>query len=182
MKIPVFVFGLAMATGAALAQAPATPDAAKPTTTTSAPAAKTADVVIPDATKPGAATPATPAAKPAAKPAKPKEEPMGKIPGVTIPRPNGTFLGLEVVDAKFKLTFYNAKKKPVAMDVTRAIGRWPNVRGPGDNRTVFNGSGTSLVSTKPVVPPFTFIVYLTLLQGDGDDAKAVESYTVQFHD
>ena len=107
---------------------------------------------------------------------------MGTILGVTIPRADGTFLGLEVVDTKFKLSFYNKKKKPANMDVTRATARWPNVRGPGDNRTVLNGSGTFLVGAKPVVPPYTFNVYLTLLKGDGDDEKAVESFVVQFHD
>ena len=42
-------------------------------------------------------------------------------------------------------------------------------------------SGNFLVGAKPVVPPFAFNVYLTLLQGEGDEAKAVESYVVPFH-
>ncbi len=177
MKIPVFAFGLVVATGVALAdtQAPA------PATTTAKPAtaaAATTATTTTTATKPGTATPT----KPAAKPTKPKEEPMGTIPGVTIPRADGTYLGLEVSDTKFKLSFYNKKKKAANVDVTRAIARWPNVRGPGDNRTVLNVSGNSLVSTKPVVPPYTFIVYLTLLKGEGEDEKAVESFVVQFHD
>ena len=49
-----------------------------------------------------------------------------------------------------------------------------------DTALVLNGSGTSLVGAKPVVPPFNFNVYLTLLQGEGDEAKAVENYTVPF--
>jgi hypothetical protein len=129
-----------------------------------------------------------PAAKPAEAPAAPgkaaptvkKEEPLPKIPGTEIARPNGTFLGLEVVGGNFKLTFYDKKKKPMAIDVTRATARWPNPRAPGDNRTVLNGSGTALVGSKPVVPPYTFNVYLTLLQGEGETAKAVENYVVQF--
>lgn len=130
--------------------------------------------------------PATPAVKPAsgkAKAAKPeakKEEELPKIPGVEIARANGTFLGLEVVGTNFKLTFYDKKKKAMAMDVTRATARWPNPRSPGDNRTVLNGSGSVLVGARSVLPPYNFNVYLTLLQGEGDTAKAVESYVVSF--
>ncbi|HQY06568.1 MAG TPA: hypothetical protein PLQ52_10935 [Lacunisphaera sp.] len=140
----------------------------------SAPATKPADPKAPAAkTAPAKATPGT--AKPGAK----KEE-LPKIPGAMITRANGTLLGLEVVGGNFKLTFYDKKHKPMAMDVTRATARWPNPRSPGDNRTVLNGSGTSLVGQKPVIPPYTFNVFLTLLQGEGDEAKSVENYTVQF--
>lgn len=142
------------------------------------PAAKPADPKAPAAKAiPAQAT--TSKAAPAKTEAK-KEAELPKIPGTEIARSNGTKLGLEVVDGKFKLTFYDKKHKPMAMDVTRASARWPNPRAPGDNRTVLNGSGTSLVGAKPVVPPFNFNVYLTLLQGEGDEAKAVENYTVAF--
>lgn len=126
------------------------------------------------------AVPAKPGAKattPAKKEEKKEEEP--KIPGTTIVRPGGTFLGLEVVGGQFKLSFYDKKKKPETVDVTRATARWPNPRGPGDYRTVLNPSGQALVGSKPVTPPYVFNVYLTLLQGDGDEAKAVENYVVQ---
>jgi len=144
-----------------------TPPAAKPADP-KAPAAK----ATPAKAAPGKAAPAKPEAK--------KEEELPKIPGTVIVRPDGTKLGLEVVGGNFKLTFYDKKHKPRAMDVSRATARWPNPRAPGDNRTVLNGSGTSLVGAKPVVPPFNFNVYLTLLQGEGDEAKAVENYTVPF--
>lgn len=144
-----------------------TPPAAKPADPR-APAAK----ATPAKAAPAKATPAKPEAK--------KEEELPKIPGTVIVRPNGTKLGLEVVGGNFKLTFYDKKHKPMAMDVTRASARWPNPRAPGDNRTVLNGSGTSLVGARPVIPPFNFNVYLTLLQGEGDEAKAVENYTVPF--
>jgi hypothetical protein len=141
---------------------------------------------------PAPAPAAKPAAKPVAKPAAPaktpakkevkkeeKKEAEPKIPGTTIVRTNGKFLGFEVVGGQFKLSFYDAKKKPMAVDVTRASARWPNPRGPGDYRTVLNSSGNALVGSKPVLPPYTFNVYLTLLQGEGDEAKAVENYVVQ---
>lgn len=159
MKLIAAVLTLLFAAGLMQAQtapAPATPPAT-PKTAPKAPAAKAAP----------------------AKKTEKKEEELPKIPGTEIARANGNFLGLEVVDTKLKLTFYDAKKKPVAMDVTRATARWDNPRAPGNNRTVLNGSGTSLVGAKPVVPPYTFIVYLTLLQGEGDDAKAVENYAVR---
>ncbi len=120
--------------------------------------------------------------KAAAKDPKKKEE-EPKIPGVTIQRPNGTFLGLEVADGKFKLSFYDKKKKPMAVDVTRATARWPNTRSStvAWNFTVLNTAGKALVGIKPVLPPYAWNVYLTLLQGEGDNAKAVETYTVPFH-
>lgn len=102
------------------------------------------------------------------------------IPGQTIVRENGTFLGLEVVGGNFKLSFYDQKKKPMAADVTRATARWNNTRGPGDNRTVLNSSGNALVGSKFVYPPYNFNLYITLLVGDDDDSKAVESFVVPF--
>ncbi len=167
MKLPVAFVGLALLTGALQAQP--------------APAPKPAD---PQATPP-AATAAKPGAKPDAKakpvdPKKKAEEAMGVIKGTEIKRANGTYLGLEVVNNNFVLSFYDKKKKPASVDITRAAARWPNVRGPGDNRTILNNSGNKLVGARPVLPPYTFNVYLTLLQGEGDDAKAVENYVVQF--
>jgi hypothetical protein len=137
-----------------------------------------------------AKTPATKAAPAKAAPAKAtsakkdekKEEELPKIPGVTVVRANGTKLGLEIVGGKFKLSFYDKKHKPMAVDVTRATARWPNTRSgtPTDYRTVLNGSGTALVGERPVLPPHVFNVYLTLLQGEGEEAKAVETYVVPY--
>ena len=164
MKFPAAFLGLALVTGAMQAQTPPAPKPADP----KAPAVT--------ATKPGA----KPDAKAKEDPKKKKEEAMGVIKGTEIKRANGTYLGLEVVNNNFVLTFYNSKKKPVGMDVTRATARWPNPRAPGDNRTVLNGSGTSLVGSKPVLPPYSFNVYLTLLKGEGDASQAVESFVVPF--
>lgn len=150
------------------------------------PATKAADpkaaepAKTPDAKTP-AAKPAAPAkAAPAKKTNEVKKEELPKIPGAVIVRANGTKLGLEVVGGRFKLTFYDAKHKAMNLDVTRATARWPNPRAPGNNFTVLNGSGTALVGEKPVLPPYTFTVYLTLLKGEGEEAKAVENYPVPF--
>ncbi len=135
----------------------------------------------PATTTPVAAKPADPKAVPAKTDVK-KEAPLPKIPGTVINRPNGTFLGLELVGGNFKLTFYDKKHKPMAIDVTRATARWPNKRSgtPTEYRTVLNGSGTALVGSKPVLPPFVFNVSLALLKGEGDEAKVVENYSVPF--
>lgn len=141
-----------------------------------------AQATDPKATAIETVAPKAPAGKAAttAKKVEKKKEELPKIPGTVINRPNGTFLGLEVVGGNFKLTFYDNKHKPMAVDVTRATARWPNPRAPGDNRTVLNGSGTALVGAKPVIPPYTFNVFITLLVGVGEEAKAVENYTVAF--
>jgi hypothetical protein len=132
--------------------------------------------------KPADAQPAPGKEAPAAKKEEKKVEVVPKIPGTEIARANGTFLGLELKEGKFKLTFYDKKKKPMAVDVTRATARWPNNRSgtPSDYRTVLNGSGTALLSEKYVLPPHIFNVTLTLLQGEGDEAKAVETYVIPF--
>jgi hypothetical protein len=128
-------------------------------------------------------------AKPAA-PAKvdPKKKEEPKIEGIVITRPNGALLGLTLEGGTFKLSFYDAKKKPVVADVTRAAARWnPNYK-QGSERVILNlaGDGKSLVGSKPVRPPYAFKLYLTLLKAGPSAAtegseQAVESYTVDFH-
>ena len=131
------------------------------------------------AVKPAVPPPAAPAKDGAKKPA-PKIEEEPKIDGVTIPRSQGGFLGLSVDNGTFKLAFYDEKKKAVAADVTRATARWNASHKIGDERTVLNPGpdGKSLIGGKPVRPPFVFKVFLTLLKGEGDEAVAVENYTV----
>lgn len=135
---------------------------------------------------PAKPAPAAPAVKAKAgdKKAAPKaEEKEGKIDGQVIARANGTFLGLTLDGGKFKLAFYDKKKKPMPVDVTRAVARWPNVHGPGDNRTVLNvgGDGKSLLGAQFVRGPYAFRLMITLLQGEGDSATTVETFTVQFN-
>ncbi len=103
----------------------------------------------------------------------------GKIPGITLVRPSGTFLGLEIAGGNFKLSFYDDKKKPVSVDdaVARATARWDNKQKLGSDFTVMNKSddGKALVGVKFVRPPYNFIVFLNLLNAAGD---VVESYPV----
>ena len=111
---------------------------------------------------------------------KTEEEP--KIDGVVVARPDGSFLGVTIDGGTFKLSFYDKKKKPTDVDVTRATARWSPKNKLGEDRTVLNrgGDGKSLGGGKPVRPPYVFKLYLTLLRGDGDAAEAVETYVVDF--
>ena len=121
------------------------------------------------------------ALKPGAK-AKPevKKDAEPNIPGTTIARPNGTFLGLELDGNKFKLSFYDKKKKPVDPDVSHATARWPDPRGPRNLFCLLAPSGKALVGNKPVVPPFNFQVTFNLFQNEDEKATAVETYVVPF--
>ncbi len=105
------------------------------------------------------------------------QEEEGTIPGIAIPRASGGFLGLEIVGGNFKISFYDTKKKPVPVDVTRATARWDNKQKLGSDFTVLNpaSDNMSLVGAKFVRPPYKFIVFLTLLNEAGE---GVESYPV----
>lgn len=122
---------------------------------------------------------ATPAKTPAA--AEKKQEEVPKIDGQTIPRPNGTFLGLQVVNGNFVLTFYDKEKKKTKVDAARATLRWPVRYQPTDERTVLNpGAASTLTSAKGVRPPLNFKVYLSLFV-EGSET-ATESYVVDYRD
>jgi hypothetical protein len=129
----------------------------------------------------------TPAPKPGT-PAKPganadvkKTEPEPKIDGYVISRTNGTFLGLTLVEGKFRLSFYDKKKKPMALDVDRALVRWPNVHGSGDSRAILNPvDASSLQGNQFVRGPYVFRVTLTLLKDAADKDTAAETYVFQY--
>jgi hypothetical protein len=164
MKTPACLVAALLATSQLSAQNQPVPPPATP------PKAPSTAVVVPPPAKP--VDPKT-VVKPAPEPT---------IPGQTIARANGTYLGLQVIGGNFVLSFYDKKKKPMAPDVSRVLARWPNLRSAqGDNRAVLNPSGNALVGNKPVVAPFNFILRLTFLVGDGDDAQVVENLTVPFH-
>ncbi|MBA4136099.1 MAG: hypothetical protein C0518_02140 [Opitutus sp.] len=103
-----------------------------------------------------------------------------KIEGTTLNRADGTFLGLTLQDGKFKLSFHDQEKKPMPVNVLRAVARWPNVHGPGQNRTVLTpaGDGTFLLGAQFVRPPLSFKLFLTLVAAE--DGESTENYTVDF--
>lgn len=102
------------------------------------------------------------------------------IEGVEIARPTGAFLGLNIVNGRFVLTFYNADREKTAPDVVRASLRWPVKYQPSDERVVLNpsGDGVSLTSGKVIRPPHNFRVYIALFVEGNDDP--VETHSVQF--
>lgn len=109
-----------------------------------------------------------------------EEEKEGVITGLTLARPNGKFLGLEIVAGNWKLSFYDEKKQPTPLDVVRGNVRWV-IQGKADNeRTVLNpgADGRSLFGSRFVRPPYQFKLFLTLLKGEGDEHP--ETYTLDF--
>lgn len=109
-----------------------------------------------------------------------QKEEMPEIPGLEIPRPNGGFLGLDLVKSNFVLTFYNKEREKTAPDVARAVLRWPVRYQKLDERTVLNpaGDGVSLTSAMFIRPPHNFRLSILLFVDGSPDA--VESYNVQF--
>ena len=193
MKSASLFLGAVFLAAAAVAQVPSgipIPGAPAHPEPAPTPAAKPAATVKVEKSAPAKATPAkaekAAPAKPgqkaeAKKPAKPEDE-MGTIEGQTIARANGKFLGLSLRDGKFVLSFYDEKKKPEKADVTRATARWNDPQAPGYKRAVMNiePSGLKLAATTFVRPPYAFKLWITLLKAEGDNAQALESYTIDF--
>ena len=132
----------------------------------------------PAAPSTGKADPNKPAAPAdAKKDAKKKEDDAGKIDGMEIARGAG-FMGLQIVEGAFKLTFYDGKKKPVAPDVARAVFRWNVPYQKAPERALLTSNGTAMVADKTVKPPFNFKLFVTLFKGEGDENA--ENLTIDF--
>jgi hypothetical protein len=102
------------------------------------------------------------------------------IEGMVLDRPDGSFLGLTLQEGKYKLAFYDRDKMPTRVNVLRGVARWPNLHGPGQNRTVLNpaGDGTYLLGIQFVRAPHSFRLFITLIAAEG--VEATESYSVDF--
>lgn len=184
MKSAPFVVAALLGAAAAIAQTPpanqGTTDGTKAKPRIVLPADKTAP-----ATKGAADAKAKAAAdaKGATKaPGKPEEKPA-KIDGMEIPRGAKGFLGIEVKDGMFKLSFYDAKKKPVAADMDRAALRWDAKYKVGEERLVLTpgGDGKSLTAGKTIRPPYNFKLFITLVREAKDGQEAAnESYAIDF--
>ena len=110
-----------------------------------------------------------------------KEEP--KIEGVVVPRGERGFLGVQIVNGGFKISFYDSKKKPVSADFARAMLRWDPKYKVGKERLVLSrdGDGKSLSSPKPVRPPYNFKLFITLLnEATETEEPAGETYVIDF--
>lgn len=86
---------------------------------------------------------------------------------------------MEIVDGKFKMSFYDAKKKPVPADVARAAAYWRSNKKVSEEHTVLNpsGDGKSLIGASYVRPP-VFKVFFTLLNEEG---TGVETYALDMN-
>lgn len=112
-----------------------------------------------------------------------KKEAPATIEGVEVSRGALGYLGVQIVNGSFKISFYDAKKKPITADVTRALLRWNPKYKSGSDRVVLNlsGDGKSLSSARDIRPPYLFKLFITLLKeaADGDDA-AGETFVIDF--
>ncbi|HXQ81063.1 MAG TPA: hypothetical protein VN775_07115 [Opitutaceae bacterium] len=124
-------------------------------------------------TAPGKAAP-----RPTPAPTPTEEE--GTVSGTPVARSQGGWLGVEVTDRTFKITFYNEKKKPVPADVSSAVLRWPVHYQPNDERTQLLPTDDPAVLASPyaVKGPLAFKLRITLLTEGKPDA--VETYVIDF--
>lgn len=136
-------------------------------------------LVAPTYAKPPAKTPPAPAKQEETAKAE-GDEAEAVVPGTVIARTNGTFLSVTVENNCFKIAFYDAKKKKMAADVSRASIRWNPKNKKGEERRILNpaGDGQSLEAPPPVQPPLNFRIYVTLL---GENDVAMETYNTDFH-
>jgi hypothetical protein len=95
----------------------------------------------------------------------PTVEKEGKILGYAKMRPQGGWIGLEIKDSNFRLTFYNDKKKPVPADRSSAALRWSVHYQPNPERTELlpTDNPAVLASSYPVKAPYLFKVHVALL-------------------
>jgi len=127
--------------------------------------------------------PTPPPAKSRAKDSKTKkDEPPPKIEGLEIARGDKGYLGLQVTNGTFKLTFYDQKKKPGKIDFPRAALRWQPKNKRAEERVLLEPVDEhSLGSAKVIQPPYAFTLYMTLLKTTPEGTDQVgESYTVDF--
>ncbi len=107
----------------------------------------------------------------------------GKIEGMEIKRGDG-YLGLRIVNGTFRLSFYDAKKKPVPPDVTRAALRWNVNYQKQPERAILQSDGKALASEKIIKPPYRFKLFMTLFKEAGDSYESsdagAENITVDF--
>lgn len=109
------------------------------------------------------------------------DEKEGVIEGTAIKRSVGDgWLGLQIRDGNFRMTFYNAKKKPVDADKSSAVLRWSVHYQPNDERTELTGTDNAavLASSYTVKAPYSFKLHIALLPAASDGS--VEGYIIDF--
>ena len=119
----------------------------------------------------------------ATKKAEPEKKEEPKIKGVVVSRGEKGFMGVEIVGSSFKITFYDAKKKPIAPDVARAALRWDAKYKVGQERVILNpdADGKSLSNPRTIRPPYHFKLFITLVKEETEkEDPAGETHVIDF--
>jgi len=109
--------------------------------------------------------------------------PAPKMEGTIIARGERGFIGVQMLGATFRINFYDAKKKPVAPDVARAVLRWDPKYKVGKERVVLNltSDGKALASPRNIRPPHQFKLFITLLKEATEAEEPVgETHVIDF--
>jgi hypothetical protein len=104
-----------------------------------------------------------------------------EIPGVTIARDKGGFLGVEIDGASnFKISFYDKDKIPVVANVAFASVRWHDSNTTKMEFAALNPSGDRKCLTSPQVirRPWTFRLTISLFAAGNNNP--VESYSIDY--
>jgi hypothetical protein len=103
----------------------------------------------------------------------------GVVAGFAIKRDDSGWLGLEIKDNLFRMTFYNDKKKPVPANRPSAVVWWSVHYQPNPERTELTPTDDPaiLASGYLVKDPHVFKLHITLLKPGTTD---VETYVVDF--
>jgi hypothetical protein len=112
-------------------------------------------------------------------PAAPKDdEKEGTIAGTPVQRAAGGWIGVELKQGNFVVTFYDDKKHPTPADRTSAVVWWPVHYQPNNERTELTSAGDPAVMTSSytVKPPYAFKLHISLLV----DGKDPEVYVIDF--
>ncbi|HXC02005.1 MAG TPA: hypothetical protein VNU49_05085 [Opitutaceae bacterium] len=104
-----------------------------------------------------------------------------EIPGVTVPRDNGGFLGVEIDhNSNLKISFYDKDKAPVVADVALATVRWHDSTTTKIEFVALNPSDDQKCLTSPRVIRRPWNFNLTILLFAAGNNNPVESYTVDY--
>jgi hypothetical protein len=109
----------------------------------------------------------------------PTQEKEGKIAGYAHKRPQGGWIGLEIKDSTFRMTFYNDKKKPIPADRSSAALKWSVHYQPNPEHTELQPTDNPavLASAYSVRAPYLFKLHVTLL---ADGLAEPETFIIDF--
>lgn len=173
-RVSLVLFASLVGVASALGQSAPTPTRTPPPTPTPG---VTLDLTIPAPTPLVTPTPSakpTPTKAPVPAATDPKKETIPAIPGLTLTRGDGRFLGVEMQGVQMKVTFYDAKKKKVAADAVRISAHWRDV-GKDRNTVLLPGAPEVLISPAVLRKPHDYRVTLVLM---GPDDTVLETFHV----